>query len=101
MIENADFNNLVLGVTANALTALFAHAGRKGKEILGEKGTLREALEADTSLERILRRAITGFAKKEVLAEGDESERLKVFLHSPDAEALIRQIYPEQSDTIG
>ena len=96
MIENSDFNDLVLGVAANALTALFAHAGRKGKEILGQKEKLKAALKADTSLESLLRRTITGFAKGELDAKSDESERLRVFLHSPDAEAFVRQVFSWQ-----
>src|SRR5437899_1085665 len=93
MMENQDFINLVIGVAANALTAIFAHVGRKGKAMLDEKDELRKLLEADTSLERILRRAITDLAKTVGGPHEVDLERFKVYLHSPDVEAIFRQMY--------
>ncbi len=93
MIENQVFRGLVIGVAANALTSIFALAGRKGKEMLNDKEELRKFLEADASLERILTRALTDFAKTGGAPRDVDSERLKVFLHSPDVEAMFRQMY--------
>lgn len=84
---------VLTGVVANGLTYVFAHIGRKsGRLLVGEK-LIRKIKQNKIKLQPILEKAM------DTIAEGIEwegpprMEQVCLFLTSPEAGAIVRQIY--------
>lgn len=78
---------------ANALTTIVTHLGSlELKRTRGERN-LMATIARDSSLESILKKATASFARQ--LKDMPETlvDKLKVFLVSPDVDAIVRQVY--------
>ncbi|MCP4669558.1 MAG: NACHT domain-containing protein, partial [Deltaproteobacteria bacterium] len=89
----AALESIVCGVIANGLTALLAFMGRKTGELLTGK-ELRKKLKLDeTALKPILEKAVTKVADTVDLKGPGKMEEVSLFLHSPEVETMVRQIF--------
>lgn len=87
---------IISGLIVNSLTSIFSHIAYKGKEIFSREEDLKKTLENDHSLETLLQKALTTIAKSTNFNSKTFQEELRPFLVSPDAEAIVRQIYASQ-----
>lgn len=92
-------SGVISGVIANGLTAVAAHIGHKGNEIFKRKDRFRQLLESDTALARILQKATASVARSAQFGDEHQVEKLRIFLVSPDVDAIVRQIYASQLST--
>src|SRR5271163_2285120 len=84
---------IIAGLIANGLTELIRYASIE----LGSREEINrsvvEELQGDKELETALRKAIVAVAKEVNLQNDRATEKLLLFLISPEAEAIVRQIY--------
>lgn len=84
---------VLLGVLANALTALVARVAQKGETLLIGEDILKKRKLDGTALEPILQKAIAAVAEG-IHWEGPQGiEEVCLFLGSPDVEAIVRQVF--------
>jgi hypothetical protein len=92
---------IVAGVIANGITSILTRIipSRDPDAHLDE--VITHILEKDQTLASILQKAMVSIARSQTLPEARQTERLRLFMISPDAESIVRQIYgiyfvPEQ-----
>jgi hypothetical protein len=84
---------ILAGVIANALTSILAQALPPTRPDEKQRGSLTSLVESDPPLASILQKAIVAVARNQDLQDPKQTEKLRLFLISPEAEALTRQIY--------
>ena len=87
---------IISGLIVNSITSIFSHIAYKGRKLFNYKEDLKNSLEKDNSLETILQKALTTIAKSTNFDSKHLTEELRLFFVSPDAEAIVRQIYASQ-----
>ncbi len=87
---------IISGLIVNSITSIFSHIAYKGRKIFNYKEDLKNSLDKDNSLETILQKALTTIAKSTNFDSKHLTEKLQLFFVSPDAEAIVRQIYASQ-----
>src|SRR5713226_1595981 len=84
---------IVAGLIANGITSMLSYivpqSGQPGREDLA----VRHILEKDEPLAAILQKAIASVARSSSLTDAKQTEKLRLFMISPDAESIVRQIY--------
>ena len=85
--------NIILGLITNGLTSLISVSGQQtGKALIGKKFLEKWELEK-TSLEPLLQTAIKRVAETVEWKGYVREEVISLFLLSPEAEEIVRQIY--------
>jgi len=84
---------ILASLIANGLTAIISHLVSDKGETLRRERLLIDALQKDAPLSAILQKAVVSVAKATHFHDQRQTEKLRFFLVSPDAEAIIRQIY--------
>jgi hypothetical protein len=84
---------IVAGVIANGLTSILTYLIPQDEAASHQDRLITHLLEKDQSLVTILQKAIASIARSSSLADAKQTEKLRLFLISPDAESLVRQIY--------
>lgn len=93
VILNSLVQGIISGVIANGLTIVAGHMISKSDDVSKHKENLQETLEKNSDLATVLREAIVFVAESKQFDDTRKVEKLKLFLTSPDVEAIIRQIY--------
>jgi len=84
---------ITLNVASNGLTSLLAFSGHKAKELVIDKDFLEQQELDKTALSPILQKAIQDAAEHAPWNADKGVEKASLFLLSPEAEELVRQIY--------
>ncbi len=97
LMKGATMNPFTAGflasVIANGLTTIVTHLGSLGiKRARGERNVIA-TVARDSSLGSILQKATASFARQLKKMPETLVDRLKVFLVSPDVDAIVRQVY--------
>jgi hypothetical protein len=85
--------SVILAVAANGLTALIAHLGHKSKEFIIGKDFLEKWELEKTALQPILQNVPHDVAENMQWQGPPSLEETYAFLHTPEVEAIVRQIY--------
>jgi len=80
-------------LVANGLTTFVSYLGREGTHQTEKKRNIAEILARDKPLSALLQGASTDLARRLNAVPPTAIDRLKLFLTSPDVDAIIRQIY--------
>ena len=81
-------------VVANGLSTVVACVGKRSIRLLRkDKNSLLDAIARDSSLQSILQKATTAFARDVKVVSPAAQEGIKIFIASPDVDAIVRQIY--------
>jgi NACHT domain-containing protein len=84
---------IVAGVIANGITSILSYIIPQG-DTRGHQGrAITHLLEKDQPLATILQKATASVARSSSLTDTKQTEKLRLFMISPDAESLVRQIY--------
>lgn len=90
---------VIARLIANGLTAIIAHLRHKGRVVFNHEDNLLHVLGEDAALRGVLQEAAVSFTKA-AKVDGDRvKERLQRFVNSPDADAVVRQIFASQVST--
>jgi hypothetical protein len=84
---------LLAATVSHALISIVVQAFHKTPEIENQIEFMTRKLAADQSLIGILRKANVSVAKSQSLDEPKQTEKLRMFFVSPEAETLTRQMY--------
>ncbi len=90
---------IVAGVIANGLTAIIPHLTRKRIDFPSQKESLQRPLESDGDIASILQRATASIARSPQCEDRRYADTLRLFLVSPEVDAIVRQVYASQVST--
>lgn len=94
MVLDPFSTSIVISLIANGFTMLVSYGVEKVKKIVKCRGSIQKALEADTVLISTIQNVMAKIAKTPVLRSSElQATRMQLFLESPTAESIIRQIY--------
>jgi NACHT domain len=84
---------ILAGVIANGITSVLTYITPRRDPDSRLDHAITHLLEKDEPLGSILQKATASIARSSSPAEAKQTEKLRLFLISPDAESLVRQIY--------
>ena len=84
---------ILAGVIANALTSVLAQAFPPRQPGDGQLESLKTLVANDLPLAQILQKAAVAVAKSQSLKDPKQTEKLRIFFISPEAETITRQVY--------
>jgi len=88
--------NILTSLIANGLTTLIRYGVEKVKEISKQKDDIQRALEADHALVSAIQGVMSKIAKAPVFSPSElKATTMQLFLESPTAESIVRQIYSD------
>ena len=83
---------IVAGLIANGITEVVSHMTPNSAAQLRQQQAIAEILRQDPSLSEILQKVVVGVAKSAHLQDEKQTEKLRAFFLSPEAEAIVRQM---------
>jgi hypothetical protein len=84
---------ILAGVIANGITSILTYITPRPDPDSGLNHAITHLLEKDEPLTSILQKATASIARSTSLEDAKQTEKLRLFMISPDAESLVRQIY--------
>jgi hypothetical protein len=84
---------IVASLIANGLTEIICHLTPATGFQIRQEQAIAEILKKDQALTDILQKAVSKVAKSIHFRDEGQTEKLKLFFVSPEAEAIVRQIY--------
>jgi NACHT domain len=93
MLMDPNLLSIILGVAANVLTSLITQFGHKTGELLIDKEFLKKWELEKTALQPLIQNAPHDVAENLQWHKPLTLEETYAFLHAPEVEAIVRQIY--------
>ena len=96
MVSDPLLIGIVTLLISNGLNVLLNYGLGKAKKAVKQRDSIRKALEADTILVSTIRDVMGHIAKTPLLSSNKlQATLLQLFLESPTAESIVRQIYSD------